>query len=211
MFLNDVEACGQNVLHDLNGYILGGTAAGCGIMMGLERYGLNTTLKLPFKGDVKRESRFLAQYGQFVSTALAAILVVQLDSDPVRQKLVLPMVAGTVLAMLVSTSIKRLVGRVRPGRPQQGQFLGFTLRHDNQRESFPSNHSAAAVGLSTGLAIMYPQAAGTFWALALIVALLRYLMDAHWPSDILAGIAVGYGSAHLAWWFLLDHLRILSA
>jgi len=185
-----------SVTSEFNLYLLGGLLAGCGLLMALERLGLPTTLKLPIKGDIKRESRFIAQYGQFVCTILVAVLVLQLDPDPHRRRQIAVAVAGTYLATTVSTLIKRLLGRVRPGRPDAGHFLGPSWRHDNQRESFPSNHSAAAVGLSVGLAIMYPQAAVTFWTLALCCAALRYLLDAHWPSDILGGIAVGYGIAH---------------
>ena len=43
--------------------------------------------------------------------------------------------------------------------------------------------------------MFYPQAAGVFWSLAIICAALRYLLDAHWPSDVLGGSAVGYGIA----------------
>ena len=45
--------------------------------------------------------------------------------------------------------------------------------------------------------VLYPQAAAVFWTLGLITAILRYLMDAHWPSDVLAGIAIGYVVGHL--------------
>ena len=179
-----------------NPYLLGALVAGCGLLMALERLGLPTTLKLPIKGDIKRESRFLAQYGQFVCTILVAVLVLQLDPHPLARRQIAVTVAGTFIATMVSTLIKRLLGRVRPGRPEAGHFLGPSLRHDNQRESFPSNHTSAAVGLSVGLAMMYPQAAVTFWVLALSCATLRYLLDAHWPSDILGGIAVGYGVAN---------------
>lgn len=88
--------------------------------------------------------------------------------------------------------IKRLVGRVRPNREQAGRFLGFTLRHDNARESFPSSHSACAVALTVALVHLYPSAALSFWTFALVTAILRYLMDAHWPSDVIGGIALGY-------------------
>ena len=62
--------------------------------------------------------------------------------------------------------LKRLIGRVRPGREDAGKFLGPTFRHANYRESFPSNHTACAVALSAMLAHLYPQAAYTFWGLA---------------------------------------------
>ena len=103
----------------------------------------------------------------------------------------------------VATLIKRLVSRVRPGRPNAGKFLGPSWSHANFRESFPSSHSASAVALTVFLARLYPAAAPTFWALALLCAALRYLLDSHWPSDVLGGIALGYGIASaIAWAFL---------
>jgi len=169
----------------------------------VERLGVKTTLHLPFKGDVKRESRFLAQYGQMVCTAIVAILVWQLDPDRSRKGCVVPTVVGVCLASFLAAVVKRLVGRVRPGHALAGRILGPALRHDNYRESFPSSHSACAVALSAGLAWMYPAAAGTFWTLAMITAALRYLLDAHWPSDIFGGLALGYACAGASWWFFV--------
>ena len=178
--------------------LLIGLAVGCAAMMVLEGRGVRTTLALTFKGDVKRESRWLAQYGQGVCTVVAALLIWQLDWA--RRGLIVPLLVATFGASLLATLIKRLVSRVRPGRPNAGKFLGPTWKHNNAVESFPSSHSASAVAMSTMLAIFYPQAAITFWALALGCAVLRYLLDAHWPSDVLGGIALGYGAAHLTAW-----------
>jgi membrane-associated phospholipid phosphatase len=50
---------------------------------------------------------------------------------------------------------------------------------------------------------MYPPAAVTFWVLALICAVLRYLLDAHWPSDVMGGLALGYACAGASWWFFI--------
>ena len=183
--------------------------AACGIMMVLESRGLPTTLSLHFKGDVKRESRWLAQYGQFVCTVVAAVLVWQLDGRACRSvvpglgwtferrgaALVLPIAVATAVTTLVATVLKRLISRVRPGRADAGKFLGPSWTHANYKESFPSSHSANAVALSAMLAIMYPPAAATFWTLALSCAVLRYILDAHWPSDVLGGIALGYAVA----------------
>lgn len=168
----------------------------CAVLMVLESRGLPTTLALTFKGDIKRESRWLAQYGQFVCTAVAAILVWQLDPQHRRGAITLTIavIATSVIAMLV----KRSLSRVRPGRENAGKFLGPSFKHANYKESFPSSHSACAMALSVMLAILYPQAAVTFWTLAIICAVLRYLMDAHWPSDVLGGIALGYVVAHAA-------------
>jgi undecaprenyl-diphosphatase len=172
----------------------------------LERLGVPTTLDLHFKGDIKRESRWLAQYGQSVATPVAALLVYQLDPVAGWQHPVT--IVAAVLATSISCAIiKRLLGRVRPTRENAGKFLGPSWRHANHRESFPSSHSACAVALSTALVYYYPQAALTFWALAIICAALRYLLDAHWPSDILAGCAMGYGIAFVVAKYLPQHLH----
>lgn len=167
--------------------------AGCALLMLLERRGLKTTLHLAVKGDIKRETRWLAQYGQAICTAVAAALIWQLDP---RRGRVVPLIAAALAASVIATLIKRLVSRVRPGRENAGAFLGPTWTHSNHRESFPSSHSASAVALTVALSVFYPQATLTFWALALTCAVLRYLMDAHWPSDVVGGIALGYAIAH---------------
>jgi undecaprenyl-diphosphatase len=176
--------------------------AGAAVMFVLEQLGMPTTLNLSMKGDLKRESRWLAQYGQFACTPVAGILAWQLDEKNGQTALLLIAVAVAANA-LVATLIKRLLGRVRPGRENAGKFLGPSFKHANYRESFPSSHSASAAALSGVLAIMYPQAFWTFWALAIICAVLRWLLDAHWPSDVLAGLALGLGVAHLTWYYVV--------
>jgi undecaprenyl-diphosphatase len=166
--------------------------------MVIERLGVPTTLSLNFKGDVKRETRWLAQYGQAICTIIVALLVWRLDGAPAHQKAPWAIIAAVFGTSVVTTLIKRILGRVRPGRENAGAFLGPTWRHANFRESFPSSHSACAVALTVVLATLYPPGKEIFWALALCCAGLRYIMDAHWPSDVLGGIAFGYAGAYLA-------------
>lgn len=165
------------------------------VMMLVERTGVRTTLDLHVKGDLKRESRWLAQYGQGACTLAGAVLVWQLDTRSIR--IALAVFLAPLVASFACTVIKRSAGRVRPNRENAGKFLGPTLKHANFRESFPSSHSASAVALSATLATFYPSAAVTFWVLGVICALLRYLMDAHWPSDVLGGVAIGGALANL--------------
>jgi len=167
--------------------------AACAVSFVLERLGVPTTLELQVKGDIKRESRWLAQYGQSVCTPVAALLVGTMDpAARLKPFMLITAVLSTSIACMI---LKRTLGRVRPGRERAGQFLGPALRHANYRESFPSSHSACAVALSAVLATLYPSGAAVFWGLAIICALLRYLLDAHWPSDVLGGSALGYAIA----------------
>jgi membrane-associated phospholipid phosphatase len=169
---------------------------GCAVLMFLERAGFPTTLKLSFKGDIKRESQFLAQWGQSVATPLAAWAVWLLD--PARHKAAIILLCAVTGTSISCFCLKRLFGRVRPNRENAGKFLGPTLKHANYRESFPSSHSACAIALSAFLASLYPAGAPLFWTLGITTALLRYALDAHWPSDVLGGVALGYSVAY--WW-----------
>ncbi len=180
---------------EINWIVPAWLAGACAVMILVEKAGAPTTLVLNFKGDVKRETRWLAQYGQAVCTLVAAWLIFQLD--PGRRRWIAPLLVATFGASIVAAIIKRLFGRVRPNRENAGKFMGPTWRHSNFRESFPSSHSAAAMALSGVLAIAYPRGAIIFWTLALLCAALRYVLDAHWLSDVLGGLALGYAAAQL--------------
>jgi undecaprenyl-diphosphatase len=179
-------------------YVILALAVSSAVMMVLEWRGMQTTLTLSFKGDVKRETRFLAQYGQLVCTFFTALIIWQIDRTRGLQ-ICEALWCAVIGVTIVATITKRLLGRARPRSEHAGKFLGPSFKHANYRESFPSSHSASAVAYSTVLAFAYPQAAVTFWALGLTCAVLRYLMDAHWPSDVLGGIALGYLAGILAW------------
>lgn len=177
--------------------LLGALLAACVLLLLAEHLGARTTLSLEsrLKGDVKRESRWLAQYGQSVCTPVAALLVWLLDATNGVRNGVLVLVA-VLAASLICMVLKRLLGRIRPGREGAGRFSGPSWKHANYRESFPSSHSACAAALTVSLVCFYPQAAPVLWALALACAGLRYVLDAHFPSDVLGGIALGYAVGH---------------
>ncbi|HTL27861.1 MAG TPA: phosphatase PAP2 family protein [Tepidisphaeraceae bacterium] len=175
--------------------LVGIVLVGCVILLALELRGVRTTLQLSFRGDVKRETAFLAQYGQSVATPLAAIIAWQFHPQDIKTPIA---IVSAVLSTSISCMIlKRLLGRVRPNRENAGKFLGPSFKHANHRESFPSSHSACAIALTVALSCFFPQAKITWWVLAIITALLRYVLDAHWPSDVLGGVALGYVVAYL--------------
>ncbi|MGB0664914.1 MAG: phosphatase PAP2 family protein [Pontibacterium sp.] len=57
--------------------------------------------------------------------------------------------------------------------------------------SFPSGHSAAAFVFATTLSHYYPSGAPLFYGLASMIGLSRVLLGVHFPSDIVAGAALG--------------------
>ena len=98
-----------------------------------------------------------------------------------------------LIVMVVTTSLKVSVGRSRPNAEP-----GITSHFSRERQSFPSGDSAAAAALFGSLASgspvwLVPAAAG-----AAAVALMRMHDGAHYPSDVLAGLAIGFAAAGAA-------------
>jgi undecaprenyl-diphosphatase len=100
-------------------------------------------------------------------------------------------VALMILAPTLEWAIKQLVGRTRP---------------ESLALSFPSGHSTAAAaffGAVMLLAVALPprmRAALRVVAVTMIVlvGMARVILRAHWPSDVLAGIALGLALAAAA-------------
>ena len=111
--------------------LLLGLLAACGLLMVLEFRGLKTTLKLEMKGDVKRETRWLAQYGQAACTAVAALLVLQLDPRPDHKTRAL-----VVLIVVVAASVAAMLVRapVQPGAARPRERGKISRPHDQARQ-----------------------------------------------------------------------------
>src|SRR5678815_1682384 len=81
--------------------LLLGLLAACAVFMVMEFRGLKTPLSLNMKGDVKRETRWLAQYGQAVCSGVAAPLGWRAGPSPARGRKA-RRVVGTVAAVSVA-------------------------------------------------------------------------------------------------------------
>jgi len=92
----------------------------------------------------------------------------------------------------VTTAIKDLVGRARPTLNPLAATLG---------PSFPSGHSSTSAAFYAACALLLGRGrghrartllAGAAVATAVAVAASRVLLDVHWVSDVIAGLALGW-------------------
>src|SRR4051794_15993158 len=100
----------------MNLVLLWSILGACALLLILEWLGLPTTLALNFKGDVKRETRWLAQYGQAISALVAAAIVYQLEPKRPPLKAAAAVLIASFGAAIAGRILKQIVGRVRPGR-----------------------------------------------------------------------------------------------
>src|SRR5687767_11059494 len=178
----------------MNPILLSFAVAGTGAMIYVESKGARVFPAWKIHGDVKRETRFFAQYGQGACAVVVAALMWRLDTRTLDYGFgtYVPLLGAVWWSAVFAYLIKKLVSRVRPKRHAAGEFLGTRAGLAAWRESFPSTHAACATAMTVVLAHFYPEAALAFWALAILCALLRYLTEAHWTSDILARFCLGY-------------------
>jgi membrane-associated phospholipid phosphatase len=69
------------------------------------------------------------------------------------------------------------------------------LPHPPRTSSFPSGHAASAAAFASGVAMEMPELAPGVFVLALAVGASRVVTGVHYPSDVLAGFAIGAAAA----------------
>ena len=128
------------------------------------------------------------------------VLILVLHQLAPKDRWAIPRVALCALAAGGAADLlKMLVFRVRPRELQYltesvwstfGQwFPGICVSSEGQ--SFPSAHTATAVGFAAALIWLYPQGRVLFSVLAALVGCQRIVCGAHYPSDVLFGAATG--------------------
>jgi len=156
-------------------------------------------------GDLRKAVNLFEAFAHGIGVGIIILAVAVLD--PAHRRGVPQLAACAYGAGVVNLVAKMIVGRSRPLTYWSGElplhvqdtFVGWLPRLWGSEglalghgiESFPSGHSATAAGLAVGLAWLYPQGRWLFAGLAMLAMLQRVQSGAHFPSDTLAGAAVG--------------------
>jgi membrane-associated phospholipid phosphatase len=147
-------------------------------------------------GDLARLVRLSEAFAYGGTVGLIILLAALLDSRGWR---VVPRLAITALgAGVVADGIKLLVARQRPSAldlPDQvfETFAGWLplIGGGHGLQSFPSGHTATAVGFAVALSTLYPRGWWLFAAFAVLAGFQRIESKSHFTSDVLVGAAIG--------------------
>ena len=129
---------------------------------------------------------------------VAAILLTIFVLDPAR-RWGLPRLLGCAYgAGLAANGLKLLLSRTRPNNFNFLSDVWATFgawcpgsSAGSIGQSFPSAHTATAVGFAAGLVWLYPRGRWLFPLFAVLVGCQRIQSGAHFLSDVLAGAALG--------------------
>ena len=142
--------------------------------------------------------KWITQLGSTPVIALALIATAMLDFRRRRSREVFVFVAAIGIGELVLNNLlKLLVHRERPS------VLHLVAAHGY---SFPSGHTVAATSTWFAIALVVGRDAprrtrallsGAAALIAMSVAASRALLGVHWLTDVIAGLAIGFG------WFLI--------
>jgi undecaprenyl-diphosphatase len=103
---------------------------------------------------------------------------------------------------LFVTIVKRLIGRARP-LVAGNDFMAFApFGWKVNYASLPSGHATTAFAALFAVGAIFPQARALLWIYAVLIAVSRVALTAHYPSDVVAGGFVGVAGAWLVQqWF----------
>lgn len=149
------------------------------------------------------DGKFIRNYNKVISrtepylavgvpVAMAVAAWIKHDRDLLKDAVYVgTSVAGT---FVLTYGMKYLVDRQRPYERYPDRVHPYSYEHS---PSFPSGHTATAFALATSLCVKYPKwyviAPSALWACSVGVS--RMNEGVHYPSDVLAGAAIGAGCA----------------
>jgi undecaprenyl-diphosphatase len=146
----------------------------------------------------------LGNGGTLITISVVVFVIGVLSKrDILRRVAIDSLLAHAVVALLVN-GLKHLIGRPRP-RLTHGEEWQWWPSWESGLDSFPSGHTSSTVAVVTVLSRALPCCRQLPFVLVAWVAASRIWRGSHFPSDVVAGMVVGYMAGTvfngpLRWW-----------
>ncbi|HET6448666.1 MAG TPA: phosphatase PAP2 family protein [Conexibacter sp.] len=106
--------------------------------------------------------------------------------------------ASAAAALAIGAALSHVVDRARPFVADPGGVHQFT--HHTADAGFPSDHATASFAIATAILLRSRRWGIVAMSLATVLALTRVAIGVHYPSDVLAGAALGAATALALFW-----------
>jgi undecaprenyl-diphosphatase len=138
-------------------------------------------------------------YPLALATPIAMFAVGLLNKDKKLQQQSYKVVGSLLINTAITQAMKYSINRQRPYDTYPTIINPYTIEND---ASFPSGHTSTAFALATSMSIQYKKwyVVVPAFAWACSVGYSRMYLGEHYPTDVLAGAAIGIGSAYLSEW-----------
>lgn len=187
------------------------------LALSIDVYAAKQWQQYPQKGLAYSAAILSESFGHGLGVGWILLTVATLD--PLNRRKAVPLAVLAFGSGLFANVFKLAVQRWRPlhfrggnsvwdtfaGWPIAGESYSPLERLGKEIQSFPSAHVATATGLAIGLTMIYPRGRWLFISGAIMVALQRQAVRAHFTSDTLVGAAVG-----CLWGAIWLHPRLLG-
>lgn len=149
----------------------------------------------------------VSRYGDWPELMLLGIIgygIARYTKHQRWQRIFLIAMIASTLAGGVTNTLRLTTGRTRPRASPAVEQGWYGLHHDahwligkSEYNSFPSGHTATAIGFAAVILFASPYWGVFAMTLAVAIASSRLLLGAHHPSDLLAAAIL---SIAVAWW-----------
>ena len=149
---------------------------------------------------------FITEFGESVWILLPALILLPVTwllarlARPLTVRLALLQMTGIWAFILVGVGlpgllinlVKRVIGRGRPLNLEEADAPVFQyFLNDWTYQSFPSGHATTAFAFCFVASFLVPRSLPWMLALAVLIALSRVVIGAHYPTDVLGGVVLG--------------------
>ncbi|MGW5111430.1 phosphatase PAP2 family protein [Nocardia sp. NPDC004123] len=123
----------------------------------------------------------------FAVLLLAGWWIARRDADPAAMVAAVWAPLGMSIALVINQPIAAAVDETRPCNA----LHDIVILHCNTDAGFPSDHAVMAGAAAAGLWLVHRRLAVLATVAAVVMAFARVYIAAHYPQDVLAGLALG--------------------
>lgn len=142
--------------------------------------------------------KFLSHFGSGLLYILVGLSELVFLGAEGRQ-IFLAMLTAFLVQVPAYLIIKKTVKRLRPFE-KMSNVQNMIKAPD--KYSFPSGHTAAAFVMAGSLSYQFPQFIFLLFSIAVLIGFSRIYLRVHFPTDVLAGSALGLLSAWFGMWLI---------